>query len=65
MYAKFRALLGTDHLGAIVISLLSSSLTPSTYGNYDSDLRHFFSSCATEGMPPLSATLATIVCYTA
>jgi hypothetical protein len=42
MCTKSLALLGTDRLGNTTISLLSSSLAPSTYANYDSALRHYF-----------------------
>jgi hypothetical protein len=62
---KFRALLGTDRLGTVTISLLRNSLAPSTYANYDCALRHFFSFCAAEGPTPLNATLTTMVRYTA
>jgi NAD(P)H-dependent FMN reductase len=51
MVKKFRDLLGTDCLGITVISLLSSSLAPSTYTNCDSALRHCFSFCAVENLP--------------
>jgi hypothetical protein len=65
MYNKFRALLGTDRLVTTAIGLLSSSLAPSTYSNYDNALRHFFIFCATEGLTPLHATHATMVRYNA
>jgi hypothetical protein len=41
MSTKFRALLGTECVGNTAISLLSSSLVPSTYANYDSALCHY------------------------
>jgi hypothetical protein len=63
---KFRALLNTDYLGTTAISLLSSSLAPSTYAKYDIALSHYFSLCAAEGLPPLQATAANMaVRYTA
>jgi hypothetical protein len=65
MTTKFRALLGTDRLGDTAISLLSNSLAPSTYANHDNAPRHYFAFCAAEGVPPLTATLATMVRYTA
>jgi hypothetical protein len=46
MATQFRDLLGTDHLGTTAISLLSNSLAPSTYANYDSALRPYASPSA-------------------
>jgi hypothetical protein len=65
MATKFQTLLGADKLGATAISLLSNSLPPATYANYDSALRHFFAFFAQENLPPLQATHATMVRYTA
>jgi hypothetical protein len=42
MVTKYRDLLVTDRLGTTAISLLSSSLAPSTYASYDSALRQYF-----------------------
>jgi hypothetical protein len=64
MATHFRDLLNTDHLGAIDISLLSSSLAPPTYANYDSALRPYFAFCDADGRPPLHAAPATMVRYT-
>jgi site-specific recombinase XerD len=61
MATKFQTLLGTDTLGATAITLLSNSLAPSTYANYDSALRQYFAFCAKENLPPLQATPATMV----
>jgi hypothetical protein len=61
----FRDLLGTDKLGVTAIALLSNSLAPSTYANYDSALRQFFTFCTGENIAPLQATPATMVRYTA
>jgi hypothetical protein len=51
MVDTFQSLLGTDTLGVTTISLLSSSLAPSTYANYDSALRNFFALCTEENLP--------------
>jgi hypothetical protein len=61
----FRTLLSTDKLGTTAIGLLSSSLDPSTYANYDNTLRHYFSFCAEKDLPPLKATPGCMVRYTA
>jgi hypothetical protein len=50
MATQFRPLLGTDHVGTTVISLLISS--PSTYANYDNALRHYFAFCVADGRSP-------------
>jgi hypothetical protein len=65
MATQFRDLLGTDHLSTSANSLLSSSLAPSTYANYDNALRPYFAFCAADGRPRLHATPATMVRYTA
>jgi hypothetical protein len=65
MATQFRDLLGTDHLGTTAISLLSSSLAPSTYANYESALRPYFGICVADGRPPLHGTPANMVRYTA
>jgi hypothetical protein len=64
MATRFRGLLGRDHLGTTAISLLRSSLAPSTYSNYDSALRPNCAFCDAVGRPPLHATRATMVRYT-
>jgi hypothetical protein len=61
----FQDLLGTDKLGVTAVALLSNSLAPSTYANYDSALRQFFILCTQENIAPLQATPATMVRYTA
>jgi hypothetical protein len=53
MTSKFQHLLGTDALGITTIGLLSRSLAPAPYANYDNSLRYF---CAEEKLPPLQAT---------
>jgi hypothetical protein len=65
MATKFQVLLGTDTLDATAISLLSNSLAPSTYANYDSALRQYFAFCAEENLSPLQATPVTMVRYAA
>jgi hypothetical protein len=45
--------------------MLSNSLAPFTYANYDSALRQFFIFCTEENIAPLHATPATRVRYTA
>jgi hypothetical protein len=64
MATTFRTLLGFNHMGETAIGLLSGSLAPSTYANYDSALHHYFAFCAEEGLTPLHATPATMVHYT-
>jgi hypothetical protein len=63
MTTHFRTLLGTDKWGTTAIGLLSNSLVPSIYANYDSTLRHYFAFCAEENLPPLQATPATMLRY--
>jgi hypothetical protein len=63
MTTKFRTLMSTDSAGTTAIGLLSSSLAPSTYANYDNTLRHYFAFCAEEHLPPLQATPSTMVRY--
>jgi hypothetical protein len=65
MTTHFRTLLGTDKLGTTAIGLRSGSLALATYANYDNTLRHYVASCAEESLPPLHATPATMVRYTA
>jgi hypothetical protein len=64
MAQKFQTLLVTDTLGAAAIGLLNNSLALATYANYDSTLRQFFAFSGEEN-PPLQATPATMVRYTA
>jgi hypothetical protein len=65
MAKTFQTLLGIDTLGARTISLLSKSLAPATYANYDITMRQFFAFCVEENLPPLLGTPATMVRYTA
>jgi hypothetical protein len=69
MTTHFRALLGTDHIGTVAAAqLLAYLATPSRRlltVTRTTALRHFFSFCAEEGLPPLHATHATMVFYTA
>jgi hypothetical protein len=65
MADTYQSLSGTDTLGVTAVSLLSNSLAPSTYANYDSALRQFFAFRTEEGIPPLHATPASLVRYTA
>jgi hypothetical protein len=65
MADTFQSLLETDTLGVTTISLLSNSLAPSTYANYDNALRHFFAFCTEENLSPLQATPAIMVRYNA
>jgi hypothetical protein len=45
--------------------MLSNSLAPSSYANYDSAMRQFFAFCSEEGISPLQATPGSMVRYTA
>jgi hypothetical protein len=45
--------------------MLSNSLAPSTYANYDSALRQFFAFCTEKNIAPLQATPASMIRYTA
>jgi hypothetical protein len=65
MAKTFQNFLGTDALGFTTITLLRNSLAPATCANCDSTLRQFFHFCAEENIPPLQATPATMVRYTA
>jgi site-specific recombinase XerD len=59
-------MLGTDHIGTTnALNLLSSSLAPTTYANYDSGIRQFAAFCHEEGIHPLQATTQSLVRYTA
>jgi hypothetical protein len=48
----YRSLLGTDTLGVTAVNLLSNSLAPFTYANYDSTLRQVFAFCTEENIAP-------------
>jgi hypothetical protein len=65
MAETYQSLLGIDTLGVTAINLLSNSLAPSTYANYDSALRQFFAFCTKENIAPLQATPASMIRYTA
>jgi site-specific recombinase XerD len=65
MADTYQSLLGTDTLGVTAVTLLSNSLAPSTYANYDNAVRQFFAFCKEEGISPLQATPAAMVRYTA
>jgi hypothetical protein len=38
---KLRKLLGTDHVGTTALNMLSNSLAPTSYANYDNGMRQF------------------------
>jgi hypothetical protein len=65
MTDRLRNLLGTDHIGTTALHLLSSSLAPTTYSNYDSGMRQFAAFCHEEHIHPLQATTQSVVRYTA
>jgi site-specific recombinase XerD len=65
MTTQLRKLLGTDQVGTATLHLLSSSLAPTTYANYDSGVRQFAAFCHEEDIHPLQATTQSIVRYTA
>jgi hypothetical protein len=44
MTALLRKLVGTDHVGTTALSLLNSSLAPTTYASYDG-MRQFAAFC--------------------
>jgi hypothetical protein len=54
-----------SRIGATALNLVSSSLAPTTYANYDSGMHHFAAFCREEGIHPLQATTQSIVRYTA
>jgi site-specific recombinase XerD len=58
-------MLETDYIGTTTLNLLSNSLAPTTYANYDSDMRHFVAFTLGEGIHSLQATTQSIVRYTA
>jgi hypothetical protein len=64
MTAQQRNMLGTDHIGTATLNLLSSSLAPTKYANYDSGMRKFAAFCHEEGIhpyiPPSSRSSATL-----
>jgi hypothetical protein len=64
MTPQLRKLLGTDRIGTTALNMLSSSLAPTTYANYDSGMRQFAAFCHEEDMHPLQATTQSIVRYT-
>jgi hypothetical protein len=45
MTSRLRKLLGTDQIGTTALHMLSSSLAPTTYSNYDSGMRQFAAFC--------------------
>jgi hypothetical protein len=61
----YQASLGTGHVGDTALHLLSSSLAPKTYANYDSGMRQFAAFCHEEDIHPLQATTQSVVRYTA
>jgi hypothetical protein len=64
MIAQLRKLLGTDYVGTIALNLLSNSLAPTIYANYDRGMRQFAAFCHEEDIHPLQATTQSIVRYT-
>jgi hypothetical protein len=65
MTAHLRKLLGTDQVGTTALHMMSSSLAPTTYANYDSGMLQFAAFCHKEDIHPLKATAQSIVRYTA
>jgi hypothetical protein len=65
MGASLAPLLGTDALGSLALTLLTSSKEQSTYTGYLSELNHFFNFCRIESITPLDVTAAQIVRYIA
>jgi hypothetical protein len=65
MTTKLHKLLGTDHVGDTALHMLSSSLAPTTYANYDSGMRQFAAICHEEDIHPLQATTQSVVRCTA
>eukprot|EP00873_Tetraselmis_striata_P024554 jgi/Tetstr1/444818/TSEL_032660.t1 len=66
MRDNIEALYGTDDRGAKVLDLLTTSLTASTYSNYEGKIRLFAEFCiGEEGISPLDCTEATLVRYLA
>jgi site-specific recombinase XerD len=57
-------MLGADHIGTTALNLLSVSLAPTTYANYDSDMRKLAELCHEEDIHPLQATTQSNVRYT-
>jgi hypothetical protein len=60
-----RELVGTDDLGDLVLDLLTRSLAPITYNNYGTGMQRFTVFCNEEGINPLEATAADMLCFTA
>jgi hypothetical protein len=65
MTTHLRKLLGIDQIGTTALHVLSTSLAPTTYSNYDSGMRQFAAFCHEEDIHPLQATTQSIVRYTA
>jgi hypothetical protein len=65
MTTRLRKLLGTDQIGTTALHMLSNSLAPTTYSNYDSGMRQSAAFCHEENIHPLQATTQSIVRYTA
>jgi site-specific recombinase XerD len=57
-------LLGTDQVGTTTLHVVSNSLAPTTYANYDNGMRQFAAFCHEEDIHPLQATTHSIVRYT-
>jgi hypothetical protein len=50
MTAQLRTVQVADHIGTTSLNILSSSLAPTTYANYDSGKRKFAAFCDEEGI---------------
>jgi hypothetical protein len=59
-----RAILDTDELGKLALSLLNNFLPPKAYARYDSGMRQFEKLRAEDNANPLQATPSTIIRYT-
>ena len=65
MAAAYGDGLGSDNLGQLALTLLTSSKDEKTYKTYGSALKHFFNFCREEGLAPLEVTVLHIVRYIA
>jgi hypothetical protein len=58
------ALVETDDVGDLVLDLLTGSLAPTTYNNYNTRARRFTVFPDEEGITPLDATAADMLHFT-
>jgi hypothetical protein len=64
MRSHVGALVGTDDLSDLVLELLTVTLAPSTYNNYNTGILRVTVFCDEEGVTPLQATATDMLRFT-